>query len=299
MVLGPPRSGKTTGVIIPAIFSAVGAVVSTSTKLDVYQATAKFRSSIGKVWVFDPSGEEPIPPGAERLHWSPVSTGRSWDSALGTAQVMVDAAKRGSTGEAEYWNERAGALLSALLHAAAVSRRNIVDVRTWVLRHELKRPLAILEQHHETLAADVLHGVSRSSERAMSGIFSTAASVITAYNSPGALRVAEHPNFDSDAFARSTDTIYITAPAHLQSRLAPLVVVLLEIRYGSYSANRHLPAGRRRGATRGGLDIKPIAGPGDFCHSYSSTEALELRRPSAPREAFEPAPGRRDPKRIG
>lgn len=246
MILGPPRSGKTTGIVVPAILSAIGPVVSTSTKLDVFQATSGFRSRNGNIWVYDPSGEEPVPDGAQRLRWSPVSPGGSWDGALGTARVMVDAARCGQGGDAEYWNERAGALLSALLHAAAISGRTIADVRTWVLRHELERPLAILEQKHETLAADVLHGVSRASERAMSGIFSTAASVISAYNSSGALRGAEHPSFDARSFARSRDTIYITAPAHLQTQLAPLVVGLLEeIRYAVYAANRHRPAGHR------------------------------------------------------
>jgi hypothetical protein len=43
LVLGPPRSGKTTGVVIPSVLSAPGAVVSTSTKLDVLQLTGVAR----------------------------------------------------------------------------------------------------------------------------------------------------------------------------------------------------------------------------------------------------------------
>src|SRR4051812_31023779 len=40
LVLGPPRSGKTSTVICPSILIAPGPVVSTSTKLDVLHATA-------------------------------------------------------------------------------------------------------------------------------------------------------------------------------------------------------------------------------------------------------------------
>jgi hypothetical protein len=39
LVLGPPRSGKTTTVVIPALLAAPGAAVSTATKPDVLQAT--------------------------------------------------------------------------------------------------------------------------------------------------------------------------------------------------------------------------------------------------------------------
>ena len=58
MVLGPPRSGKTSAVMIPAILSAPGPVISTSTKQDVMQATRKTREELGKVWLFDPAGTE-------------------------------------------------------------------------------------------------------------------------------------------------------------------------------------------------------------------------------------------------
>ena len=39
LVLGPPRSGKTSGLLIPNVLSAEGAVVTTSTKPDVLDAT--------------------------------------------------------------------------------------------------------------------------------------------------------------------------------------------------------------------------------------------------------------------
>jgi type IV secretory pathway TraG/TraD family ATPase VirD4 len=177
MVLGPPRSGKTSAVVIPAILSATGAVVSTSTKLDVFAATASHRSQWGNVWVFDPSGTSHMPPGARRLRWSPVSAGRPWDETLTTAAAMVDAAKLGSGGDSEFWNERAGALLAGLLHAASLDRRTIADVRAWVLRADLDSPIVILQSHGAKLAAEILDGLSRATDRALSSVFATASSV--------------------------------------------------------------------------------------------------------------------------
>ena len=194
MVLGPPRSGKTSAVVIPALLSAAGAAVSTSTKLDVFNATAPCRSMWGRIWLFDPSGQDQPPPGVLPLRWSPVDARGSWDDVLSVARVMVDAATVGRGGDSEYWNERAGALLASLLRAAAVSGRGIEDVRGWVLRQELDLPSAALEMRDEPLAADILEGIARTSERTASGIFSTASSVLSAYNSAAALRNCVRPN---------------------------------------------------------------------------------------------------------
>ncbi|MCP4383600.1 MAG: type IV secretory system conjugative DNA transfer family protein [Hyphomicrobiales bacterium] len=61
LVLGPPRSGKTSCVVIPAVCSALGPVVSTSTKPEVMAVTAALRSRFGDVWHFDPAGSEATP----------------------------------------------------------------------------------------------------------------------------------------------------------------------------------------------------------------------------------------------
>lgn len=49
-----PRTGKTTSRAIPAIMAAPGAVVATSNKRDLPDATRGPGAELGKVWVFDP-----------------------------------------------------------------------------------------------------------------------------------------------------------------------------------------------------------------------------------------------------
>jgi hypothetical protein len=51
MVLGPPRSGKTSSIVIPSVLAAPGPVVSTATKPDVLDATHRSRSEVGQVWL--------------------------------------------------------------------------------------------------------------------------------------------------------------------------------------------------------------------------------------------------------
>ena len=66
LVLGPPRSGKTTSLVIPNVLAAPGPVVTTSTKPDVLLATAAARGDAGRCWLWDPSGTVPEPPGVTR-----------------------------------------------------------------------------------------------------------------------------------------------------------------------------------------------------------------------------------------
>jgi len=96
MILGPPRSGKTTAVMIPALMTASGPAVSTSTKPDVMDATWRARSEIGETWLFDPSGTEPLPEGVRRLSWSPVAAAATWDGALVMAKAMTAASRAGA-----------------------------------------------------------------------------------------------------------------------------------------------------------------------------------------------------------
>lgn len=239
LVLGPPRSGKTMDVIIPAILSASGPLVSAATKPEVMEATMFARGEIGEAWLFDPSGEYPeLPQGVRRLCWSPVAAASTWDGALLTSRAMTACTRVGAgTTNETHWTERAAALLAPLLLTANLTKHPIEDVLRWTLRQDLVPAMEFLADSHNAIAADVLVGIERTDTRERSSIFSAAAGVLSAYNSDGARRTAADPNFDAAKFVRSTDTIYITAPEHHQAFAAPLIVGLLEqIRHAGYRA---------------------------------------------------------------
>jgi type IV secretion system protein VirD4 len=245
MVLGPPRSGKTSSVVIPSLLAAPGAALSTSTKPDVMDATRNARSELGQVWLFDPSGEQTRwPTGVRRLCWSPVAAAGSWDGALLMARAMAatSPAGRGTSNE-QHWTERSAALLAPLLHAASLTHQPIAEVLRWVLRNDLDPAGKALEDHHAEIANDVLIGIARTDQRERSSIFSATAGILAAYNADTTRKAAANPNFDPDRFAASTDTVYITAPAHKQALCAPLIVGLLEqIRHATYKHAQTQPA---------------------------------------------------------
>jgi type IV secretion system protein VirD4 len=242
MVLGPPRSGKTSMIVIPAMLAAPGAAVSTATKPDVLEATWRSRAQMGQVWLFDPTGERSeLPRGIRRLSWSPVTAARTWDAALMMARAMAACTSvgRGTTNE-QHWRERSTALLAPLLYAANLSERPVAEILRWVLRQDLNAPGVALEAHDAQVANDVLVGIAKTDARERSSIFSATAGVLAAYNADATRRAAASPNFDPGRFAASTDTVYITAPAHKQALCAPLVVGLLEqIRHATYERAAH------------------------------------------------------------
>jgi type IV secretion system protein VirD4 len=270
LVLGPPRSGKTTSLVIPNVLAAPGPVVTTSTKPDVLLATARARAEAGRCWLWDPSGTVAPPPGVTRARCSPVPACRSWEVALLTARALTGAARPGGwaggsagSGDSGHWLERAEALLAPLLHAAAVTDGGIRRVVQWVHRRDLDTALGALGGGGAGalgdsgdggdggdgggLALDVLSGVTATDSRELSGIWSTAAGILAAYRSAEALAAADDPNLDPLLLALGTDTVFVCAPARHQALVAPLVVGFVEqVRDGAYAAATTAAAGGRR-----------------------------------------------------
>jgi len=244
LVLGPPRSGKTSSLVIPNILLFDGPVVSTSTKPDVMRATAATRSREGWAYVYDPSGEVECPHGVERVGWSPLTTAASWDAAVVTADAMVGASRLSGPRVGEHhWTERAGALLSTLLHAAALERLTMREVLRWIDRHDGAPALDILSsgtaQGRGVAATDLLSGIVATDPREQSGIWSTTSGVLAAYRTEAALASTGTPPLDLDAFCDGPHTLYICSTGRRQRQFAPLVVAMIgDARDAAYARAR-------------------------------------------------------------
>ena len=81
-----PRTGKTTSRAIPSILAAPGAVMATSNKRDLADASRDVRAERGVVWVFDPqgiAGERPT------WWWNPLTYVTSEVKAIELADVFA------------------------------------------------------------------------------------------------------------------------------------------------------------------------------------------------------------------
>ena len=247
LVLGPPRSGKTSSLVIPNILLFDGAVVSTSTKPDVMAATATSRQVDGWTFLYDPSGEVECPRGVERVGWSPLTTAAQWDTAVVTAEAMVSASRmHGVPAADQHWAERAGALLSTLLHAAALDHRGMGEVLSWIDRHNGADALEILDLRSGagSPATDLLSGITTTDAREQSGIWSTASGVVSAYRTGAAMESTRMAPLDMPAFCDGAHTLYVCSTGRYQRHFAPLVVALVgDVRDAAYERDRREPGG--------------------------------------------------------
>ncbi len=243
LALGPPRIGKTSTMIVPNVLNAPGAVVTTSTKREVMNATIGWRSAIGTCFVFDPAGDRVLPPGAEELRWSPIVGCESYDVAESMAHALVSSGRPGSlSAEAKHWVDQSRALLSPILHAAALAGRSMEDVIEWVLTRDVRDAQNILIAASAKRAKMTLLSVMRAEERERSGIFSTCSTLLSAFRSDATLKSAASPNFNAEHFAASFDTVYICAPTEAQDQLSPLIVAIVDqIRRAIYRRKSQYP----------------------------------------------------------
>lgn len=241
LVLGPPRSGKTSCIVIPSILSALGPVVSTSTKPEVMIRTAPARSRAGELMLYDPTGTVDRPAHVAPLTWSPVSACAQWSEAMLMSKLMVSASTASSSSSNvsrtldDHWHERAHSLIATLLHAASIDDEPMSTVLKWIDRHQPDPALSILKDAGSEYARGLLDGIDRTDEREQSGIWSTASGVLNAYRSDAAIATTTGEPFSARDWAEGSGTIYICASARHQSLASPLVVGLLsEIRTACY-----------------------------------------------------------------
>ena len=205
MVLGPPRSGKTTSLIIPNVLAA-----HRRRRLHIDQARRRGgyrRRTCG----YRDAASSSIPPlrsagrtGLPEVRWSPLQSCTTWLGSLSAAQSLVATGGPGGAAgdrrpEHSHWTERAEALLAPLLHAAAVEGGDMRTVLTWVDRRLALPAQQILSGQPgraTELARNLLDGIVATDERELSGIWSTASGALGGFRSHEALRATADPTFD-------------------------------------------------------------------------------------------------------
>jgi hypothetical protein len=121
--IGGPRQGKTT-TLTPYGEKAPGALITTSTRLDVAEALHGVRLQKGPVHIFNPTALGGVP---STVRWRVLSGCENYDTANRRAGDLIPV----SSGERSVWDDHARRVLALLLHAAASSGRSMRDVVRW------------------------------------------------------------------------------------------------------------------------------------------------------------------------
>jgi type IV secretory pathway TraG/TraD family ATPase VirD4 len=231
LVIGPPRSGKTSGVIIPNIMAWSGPVLATSTRRDVLDACAGVRAPRGEVWCFEPlESTRGLPDGVRRLDWSPLRGCEVWDVALQRARALMAGASKGAE-NADHWRSRGTQMLAALLHAAVLDGRPMSVVCEWVHGNRLEPAQHMLGKAGSVASQNVLDGVGATPGRERGSIWSAVAGALTAFDSAAVLAGADRAGlgeFNASTFLEGDNSVFVVAPADQAVGLAPLVVGLVE-----------------------------------------------------------------------
>lgn len=227
IVVGPSQSGKTTGVVVPAIVNWDGPVLAASVKSDLLGLTIKQRRRRGAVAVYDPTQST----GEGTIGWSPLAVAATWPGARRIAAAMCSVAESdGGMQDARFWYASAEKLLAPLFFAAAIAGASMSDVVRWIDDQEVQEPLLALELAGVGEAVRAARASFGREERQRSSVFATAETVIAAFADPEVALSTGRRSFEPEMLLgprRELITLYCCAPAREQDRLRPLFTAIV------------------------------------------------------------------------
>jgi type IV secretion system protein VirD4 len=244
VAFGPPQSGKSAGLAIPALLEWDGPAVASSIKTDLLGSTLARRRALGEVYVFDPFALAGVPGHT----WSPLRGAASWDGALEVAWRLAAAGEldqRGVDG-GDFWAVAAEQRLAPLLYVAARTGAGIEQVVAWAygqgtraLDSALDDLLARASSHREhedaRAAYEAVRAFEAQADRTRTSIEATAQTLLRAYRFTRVARSAAGCEITAQRLLASRATLYLIGDAKASKLLRPIFLALLsEIVDGAY-----------------------------------------------------------------
>lgn len=234
-----PRTGKTTSQAVPAIVGAPGAVLATSNKRDLHDATRGVREQVGDVWLFDPQDIVGLP---EPEFWVDVL-----DTITGpreAAELVAHFVAGSTPADAKkdsYFDTEGENLLSYFFLAAARSGQPITAAYRWAADSRDREPADILHDSGDLVAAK-LSGILELPEKQRDGVYASALRLLRCLEDPRVLRwvtppsswpqyrdnpqdAPDLPKFSPRTFLDSRDTLYLLSKEG-EGSASPLVAAL-------------------------------------------------------------------------
>jgi type IV secretion system protein VirD4 len=246
VAIGPPRQGKSTGIVIPRLKEWPGAAVVTSVRNDVELATMEFRGTENRpVLSLDPEFRSKLDP----IRLSLVRGCENPLVAQRRASLLLSQMSTSSGKENDFWSNSAQAVLRILLLIAAESGKEFDSVMKW-----LKSPKELTDNtsdvqkafnnYKNTIPAgwedELMRIVGMQARETSEGILQTAVAALEAFVNPKLLEQfsprgapkdpdAETKDEQTDLkeFLKNRGTLYITASENVQKAIAPVIVVLI------------------------------------------------------------------------
>ncbi|MEV0036450.1 TraM recognition domain-containing protein [Streptomyces sp. NPDC050804] len=204
-----PRAGKSTGIAIPRVLRAGGAVLLTSNKSDVYAVTRAERAKVGTVWTFDPQGIAHTP---REMWWDMLAECVTIEGARRLAGHFV-ASVNDDTAKKDFWISAAQNTLTALFLAAARGKGSVLDLLAWLADPADRTPIDLLRDAGLNAMAEQLQGTIRGAVETRDGIYETARQCVSCLLDPEiaawVMPDPDLPNFDPHRHVLGRDTLYL------------------------------------------------------------------------------------------
>jgi type IV secretion system protein VirD4 len=236
VAFGPPQSGKSAGLAVPALLEWDGPAIASSIKTDLLSATLACRRAKGAVYVFDPFGLS----GVASHTWSPLHAAHTWDGALEVAWRLAACAELDSRGVegGDFWAVAAEQRLAPLLFVAARAGGGIDALVRWTYgqgARELDQTLAQItgEAHDEAeladayAAYDAVRAFETQADRTRSSIEATAQALLRAYRFSRVARSAASSEISAQRVLDESATLYLIGDAKASKLLRPIFLALL------------------------------------------------------------------------
>ena len=246
-----PRSGKTTGLAIPALLAGPGPVLACSNKSDLYLATAQLRAEKTgeRVWVFD---AQHIVHTEQTWWWNPLGGVMTMDDAVRLAGSFIMAVAKDD--DREIWGPAAAELLSNLFLAANIGRRTLVDVYQWLFDETNSEPVKVLRAEGHLATAASLKGLQGLPPETRGSVYFTARAGMSSLRDRNITRwITPQPGLDEfrpDQFLASNQTLYLMSKNVKGGTSAAAIISAL--------TNEVRVAAERRGERLGGRLDPPL-----------------------------------------
>lgn len=256
--IGGPRSGKSGSIGCHAL-DAPGALLVTSSRTDLLDATGPHRRTLGRVDVFNPSGLGGL---ASTVRWSPLAGCTDYATAKRRAEDLIPE----STGDAERWDKQARRFLALLMHAAALSGGTMRTVVDWISpADDIARDqvlAAIASSPWARARASEVREIYGTNDRTLTSITTTMAPALEWVSEETAATVGDAPLDDPDFLdvarfvASGRDSLYLVG--RVASSRALSAALTSEVAHQVRMIAAGMPGGRLDPPMTGVLDEAPL-----------------------------------------
>ena len=201
LIVGPTQAGKTSSLVVPALLRWRDAVIVTSVKSDVVEATSKWRRSLGDVQILEPGRDG-------GLTWDPLEGVTTLRHAT---RVARDLTLESDRGDGAFWNALATKLVASLLILAHERGASIFDVARVVERHDLATWLS----PRPSVAADGVRSFLDYDPKTLDGVLTTADTMLMPWRFAQPLAAVRH-------VVSGANTLYLCSPRGEQRHYEPL-----------------------------------------------------------------------------